>query len=200
MKTSPPRQGRNQLRIIGGKWRGRKLQFPSVAGLRPTGDRIRETLFNWLAPHLHGARCLDLFAGSGALGLEALSRGAEEVVLVDSDAQVIAQLQQHCTTLKAENARVYRADALQWLRTQEANKFDVVFLDPPFQAGLTETAARALNDSGCLKNDAFVYLEAARAQSFQAPVNWELLKQKQAGQVSYALYQNLSPLPAVTAS
>jgi 16S rRNA (guanine966-N2)-methyltransferase len=193
VKTSPPRQGRNQLRIIGGKWRGRKLQFPSVAGLRPTGDRIRETLFNWLAPHLPGARCLDLFAGSGALGLEALSRGAEQVVLVDSDAQVTAQLRQHCTTLQADNAQVYRADALQWLNNPaQAETFDVVFLDPPFQAGLTETAALALNDSGRLKDTALVYLETARNQSFQAPANWALLKQKQAGQVNYALYQNRS--------
>jgi 16S rRNA (guanine966-N2)-methyltransferase len=189
-KTSPQRQGRNQLRIIGGKWRGRKLQFPSVAGLRPTGDRIRETLFNWLAPCLPGARCLDLFAGSGALGLEALSRGAEQVVLLDSDSDVVAQLRQHCTTLQASNALVCRAEALNWLSSStEPRQFDIVFLDPPFQAELAERAANALEQTGRLADDALIYVEIARDQQFRAPPSWEPLKHKQAGQVSFSLFR-----------
>ncbi|MCW8195657.1 16S rRNA (guanine(966)-N(2))-methyltransferase RsmD [Proteobacteria bacterium 005FR1] len=189
-KTSPQRQGRNQLRIIGGKWRGRKLQFPSVAGLRPTGDRIRETLFNWLSPWLPGARCLDLFAGSGALGLEALSRGAGQVILLDSDAEVVSQLRQHCTTLQADNALVCRAEALSWLASSaEPRRFDVVFLDPPFQAELAERAASVLEEAGRLADDALIYVETARDQHFRAPQNWEPIKHKQAGQVSYSLFR-----------
>ncbi|HLA74608.1 MAG TPA: 16S rRNA (guanine(966)-N(2))-methyltransferase RsmD [Gammaproteobacteria bacterium] len=106
----------NQLRIIGGAWRSRKLSFPDIAGLRPTPDRVRETLFNWLAPIIQGARCLDLFAGSGALGLEALSRGASEVVMIDRDPQVIAQLRAHIETLHAQGAYLVQADALQYLQ------------------------------------------------------------------------------------
>ncbi|MGQ9426908.1 16S rRNA (guanine(966)-N(2))-methyltransferase RsmD [Gilvimarinus sp. F26214L] len=196
MKSSPRRPARNQLRIIGGKWRGRKLDFPSLEGLRPTGDRIRETLFNWLAPTLPGARCLDLFAGSGALGLEALSRDAEEAVLLDADPRIVATLRGHMARLEANNGTVEQADALQWLRRGGTGPFDVVFIDPPFQAGLLEDAAEALNDSGSLGTGALVYVEHDRKQSFAAPVNWTLLKHKAAGQVSYALYQYDGPSTA----
>jgi 16S rRNA (guanine966-N2)-methyltransferase len=184
------RQSRNQLRIIGGKWRGRKLEFPSVAGLRPTGDRIRETLFNWLAPTIAGARCLDLFAGSGALGLEALSRGAEHTVLLDTNPLVIAQLQRQCVRLGADNVTVLQADARQWLeRDTDRQAFDLVFLDPPFQANLLEPLSAALNHSGRLSEHALIYLETGREQAYMAPANWQLLKHKSMGQVSFALYQ-----------
>lgn len=187
---SPRRPGRNQLRIIGGKWRGRKLDFPSVAGLRPTGDRIRETLFNWLSPSIEGARCLDLFAGSGALGLEALSRGAHSAVLLDTDFRVVEQLRAHCTALSADNARVLQSDALQWLQTPEdRGQFDVVFVDPPFKADLLDAVVSALNNSGSLREDALIYVEADRDQTFGPPANWHLLRQKAAGQVSFALYR-----------
>lgn len=194
MKTSPRRQSRNQLRIIGGKWRGRKLDFPSVTGLRPTGDRIRETLFNWLAPGIVGARCLDLFAGSGALGLEALSRGAEEAVLVDSDSHAVEQLRAHCVRLGADNARILQADALRWLEQgpDEAG-FDLVFLDPPFQANLLQPTVAGLNDSNCLREDALIYVETDREQAFAAPGNWQWLKGKSTGQITFALYRYRQP-------
>lgn len=190
MKSSPRRPSRNQLRIIGGKWRGRKLEFPSVAGLRPTGDRIRETLFNWLAPTLAGTRCLDLFAGSGALGLEALSRGAKYAVLLDTDPRVVAQLRAHCEQLAVDNVSILRADALQWLKQDRGEElFDLVLLDPPFQADLLEPTVAALTSSRRLHEDALIYLETAREQSFSPPASWELLKHKFAGQVSFALYR-----------
>ncbi|MEO6696947.1 MAG: 16S rRNA (guanine(966)-N(2))-methyltransferase RsmD [Gammaproteobacteria bacterium] len=126
LKTKPRRP--NQLRIIGGQWRGRRLSFPDVEGLRPTPDRVRETLFNWLAPIITGARCLDLYTGSGALGLEALSRGAVEVVMVDRDLQVIARLREHIQTLHANGAQLVQADALGYLRQREIPP------SPPLQA------------------------------------------------------------------
>ena len=122
----------NRIRIIGGTHRGRRLAFPDAAGLRPTPDRVRETLFNWLMPHLPGARCLDLFAGSGALGLEAVSRGAREVVLVDANPAVVKSLQENLRLLgETERARVIRSDALAFLRKETDAPFDIVFLDPP---------------------------------------------------------------------
>ncbi|MEX1031834.1 MAG: 16S rRNA (guanine(966)-N(2))-methyltransferase RsmD [Cellvibrionaceae bacterium] len=189
-KLVPQRQGRNQLRIIGGKWRGRKLVFPSVVGLRPTGDRIRETLFNWLAPHIVGAHCLDLFAGSGALGLEASSRGAAHVVMLDTDSQTISQLLDHCARLEAREVTVLQANALQWLNgAGDGEQFDVVFLDPPFDAPILEPLIIALNGSGRLHDETLIYLETARDQAVAVPPNWRLLRQKSAGQVSFALYQ-----------
>lgn len=193
MKSSSQRQGRNQLRIIGGKWRGRKLDFPSVAGLRPTGDRIRETLFNWLAPEIEGAHCLDLFAGSGALGFECLSRGAATVLLLDRDAQVVSKLKEHCERLQADDAQVEQRDAMRWLAETQAPRFDVVFVDPPFQAELAASVALAVNDSNCLRPNALVYLELDRGQHFTAPATWSLLKQKTAGQVSFSLFRVKKP-------
>lgn len=195
MTKRAPRPSRNQLRIIGGKWRGRKLDFPSVEGLRPTGDRIRETLFNWLMPELPGARCLDLFAGSGALGLEALSRGAASVVMLDSDPQVITYLRRHCETLKADNVMVQLGDALSWLGQQAASTFDIVFVDPPFDSGLLEPVTRLLNEKGLLSDGALVYVEIEQGGSFTPPGQWQLFRQKSAGQVSFSLYR-VSDSPA----
>src|SRR5512134_933490 len=123
--------GGNQLRIIGGRWRSRRLRFPPLPGLRPTPDRVRETLFNWLTPVIAGARCLDLFAGSGALGIEALSRGAAAVTFVERHPQAVRGLRANLAQLRAEGARVEQADALLWLR-QAPQPFTVVFLNPPF--------------------------------------------------------------------
>lgn len=189
--TSPARRpSRNKLRIIGGKWRGRKLDFPSVEGLRPSGDRIRETLFNWLMPALPGARCLDLFAGSGALGLEALSRGATSLVMLDNDPRVVSCLRRHCETLKAEHVAVHQADAIAWLDRQSAEQpFDIVFVDPPFQSALLETAISGLNAKSFLKDDALIYIEIDQHQHFVPPANWQLLKQKSAGHVVFSLYR-----------
>jgi len=183
------RKASNQVRIIGGQHRGRRLAFPDLPGLRPTGDRIRETLFNWLQPMLPGARCLDLFAGSGALGLEAASRGAGEVVLLDQAPQVIGQLQQHIADLKLDQVRVVPADALSWLQAPpEALSFDIVFLDPPFSDGLLEPCCRLLASSGLLAENARVYLETDVVESLPFfPSEWQIVREKKSGQVAYYL-------------
>lgn len=178
------------LRIIGGSWRGRKLAFPSVPGLRPSPDRVRETLFNWLAGVIHGSRCLDLFTGSGALGLEAASRGAAEVVMVDTSRAVIDQLRQHQQTLQADMIRLVQADALSYLK-QAARPFDVVFLDPPYRQGLLVPCCRQLAEAGWLAEGAYIYMEAERELGEPAlPEGWALHRSKTAGQVGYHLAIN----------
>jgi 16S rRNA (guanine966-N2)-methyltransferase len=178
---------RNQLRIIGGEWRGRKLAFADVPGLRPTGDRIRETLFNWLAPYLPGARCLDLFAGSGALGLEAASRGASRVVMLDRAPAVVRLLREHCATLHAGSVEVLQADALQYLGGT-AEPCDIVFLDPPFHQGLLQPCCERLETHGWLAPRAWIYLEAERELGEPAlPEGWVLHRSKAAGEVGYYL-------------
>lgn len=182
-------RGANQLRIIGGQWRGRKLAFPDVDGLRPTGDRIRETLFNWLAPEIRGARCLDLFAGSGALGLEALSRGAGASLLVERDAKAAAQLRTNLALLQADQGKLVQADALTLLQQgNSAEPFDVVFVDPPFQLDLWQAVVDALEAGNWLADEASIYIEAGRDSRYQPPPNWTLHRDKQGGQVGYRLY------------
>ena len=184
---SPPVTGSNRLRIIGGRWRGRKLTLPTVAGLRPTPDRVRETLFNWLAPVIEGARCLDLFAGSGALGLEALSRGAAHTVFVDSNPEVVSHLQTQLTALDADG-ETHSADALHWLQTAPARQFDIVFLDPPFSQQLLGPVCTALADGNWLAPQARVYLESERALTLPPlPAGWQLHREKTAGEVCYRL-------------
>ncbi len=182
-----PRGPRNQLRIIGGTWRGRKLAFADVPGLRPTGDRIRETLFNWLAPYLNGVRCLDLFAGSGALGLEAASRGASRVLMLDRAPQVVRLLREHCQTLRAEGVEVVQADALAYL-AGPAEPFDILFLDPPFHQGLLAPCCELLEARGWLAPRAWIYLEAERELGTpHLPTGWVLHRSKLAGEVGYFL-------------
>lgn len=199
-KSSKPKPaGSNQLRIIGGSWRGRKLSFPDVDGLRPTGDRIRETLFNWLAPDIQGAHCLDLFAGSGALGLEALSRGAESSVLLEKHAAAAQQLKANLQLLQADNGRVEQVDSLQWLAQQKpSHPFDIIFIDPPFALDLWAPIATALEANHWLSDAAVIYLEAPRDAQLQLPANWQLHRDKQAGQVSFRLYYR--QVPATTAN
>jgi len=175
-----------QLRIIGGVWRGRKLSFPDLPGLRPSADRVRETLFNWLAPVIAGTRCLDLFAGSGALGLEAASRGAAEVVLVEQDRAVANALRKHIERLSAANVQVREGDALSYLQ-DSGPPFDVVFVDPPFDAGLLQQSIDALHTGQWLHTDSYVYLEAERGTGISLPQGWELFRSKRAGQVDYHL-------------
>jgi 16S rRNA (guanine966-N2)-methyltransferase len=180
----------SQLRIIGGQWRGRKLAFPEIEGLRPTGDRIRETLFNWLAPDIQGALVLDLFAGSGALGLEALSRGAEMAVLIEKHPQAAANLLSHLKTLSTENAKVHSMDAVQFLQQgNSGDQYNLVFIDPPFNADLWQTVAELLNQSQWLGANAQIYVETPKESIWQAPENWYLHKDKLAGQVRYRLYR-----------
>ena len=180
----------NQVRIIGGRWRGRKLPFPDAPGLRPTPDRVRETLFNWLAPVIEGSRCLDLFAGSGALGLEAASRGAAEVMLVEREARLAKALREHVERLKAGHVQIAQADALQFLHGTP-RPFDVVLLDPPFGEDLLPAVLARL-DAGWLAPAAYLYMEAERtlpAERLAAllPAGFELVRSKTAGQVGYHL-------------
>ena len=184
------RQAANQVRIIAGTWRGRRLSFDPVPGLRPTPDRVRETLFNWLSPVVRGARCLDLYAGSGALGLEAASRGAAAVVLVDNDPQVTAALGRQLESLGAQQARVVQADVLQWL-AGTASPFDIVFLDPPFRRQLLAPCIQRLESRGWLADEARIYIEAEKGLVPEFPENWELLRSKAAGQVGYHLARRL---------
>jgi 16S rRNA (guanine966-N2)-methyltransferase len=178
-----------QIRIIGGEWRGRKLAVPAVADLRPTPDRVRETLFNWLAPVIHGAYCLDLFAGSGALGFEALSRGASHVVMVDHSAVVITLLQQEIAMLKAQHADVYRAQVPEQLKAP-ARPFDIVFLDPPYQQNKLLPSCFYLEENNFLADNAYIYLEAGKTLTeADLPTNWQIIKSKIAGQVAYHLVQ-----------
>ncbi len=177
-----------RLRIIGGQWRSRQLPILDQPGLRPTPDRVRETLFNWLQHEIAGARCLDLFAGSGALGLEAASRGALEVVLVEQSPAACHQLQQNIVTLGGESTlRLVQADALDWL-TGCAQSFDVVFLDPPYAADLLPEVCTRLEGSACLADEAWIYLEQPADQPLpELPVHWSLQRSKKAGQVGYHL-------------
>jgi 16S rRNA (guanine966-N2)-methyltransferase len=183
-------QQRNQLRIIGGAWRGRKLAFAAVPGLRPTPDRVRETLFNWLGLSVRGARCLDLFAGSGALGLEAASRGAAAVVLVDADPRVARTLEEQARALDARQVRIVRAACERYLRGT-AELFDVVFLDPPYRQGVLPGCMDLLEQRGWLASDAWVYLEAERGLELPLPANWESYRRKSTGQVGYHLVRRL---------
>ena len=178
-------------RIIGGKWRGRKIKFDDAQGLRPTTDRIRETVFNWLQPYVHKSRCLDVFAGSGVLGFEALSRGAQEVVFIELNNKTVATLKQNISMLGAANASIFHQDALQCLQSLPSKQeFDLVFLDPPFHSELLKNAAALLDSSGCLAEDAIIYVEHSIDADIEMPENWLCLKQKTAGQVAYKLFEN----------
>jgi 16S rRNA (guanine966-N2)-methyltransferase len=187
---APPRRGASArvLRIIGGTWRGRKLRFPDRPDLRPTPDRVRETLFNWLGPRTAGARCLDLFAGSGALGLEALSRGAAHVSFIERDPVAACELRARLAEWQASGGEVECADALQFL-DGTPEPFGVAFLDPPFGSPLLLSAARRLAQGGWLLPEARIYVESpARGGAPELPEAFTLLKAKQAGEVGYHLY------------
>ena len=184
-----------QIRIIGGQWRSRKLNFPEADGLRPTPDRVRETLFNWLQSRIPGARCLDLFAGSGALGLEALSRGASHCMFIDIAHPSCQALRNNVLKLACENAQIIQMDTLNWLQ-QRANagannattdKFDVVFLDPPFHTTLCQEVCQLLIDKDLLNPNAYIYIETEHRAAID--VDWAVHREKTAGQVRYRLYK-----------
>ena len=173
----------NQLRIIGGQWRSRRIPIADIVGLRPTPDRVRETLFNWLQQSILGARCLDLFAGSGALGFEALSRAAAQVVLVEQDSRAFKQLQLNANTLGAIQAQLVHADAFSYLQ-RETEAFDVIFLDPPFHYALPEKVLNFLIEQNLIKPDALIYLEhEAEYQLDFSQWNLVVHRQTKAGQV-----------------
>ncbi len=190
-RATPARNAAGKLRIIGGRLRGSKLAVPDQPGLRPTPDRVRETLFNWLMPVIDGARCLDLFAGTGALGIEALSRGAAWVDFVETDPALAQALRANLARLKQASAGVRSGDALALLRSAAPQPYDIVFVDPPFSAALWEDAAHALEAGGWLRDAALVYLETAADARPRLPANWQLHRQSAAGAVRFALYRRL---------
>jgi len=177
-----------RLRIVAGNWRSRLLEIAAVPGLRPTSARIRETLFNWLSPRLAGAQCLDLCAGTGALGLEALSRGAAQCVFVEKSALAAATLRANVAKLAAVGASIHTMDARSYLQQPGAGSFDIVFLDPPFAANLLPELCKLLDDAAMLADDARVYIEEDRATAAcELPPHWQVLKTANAGNVRYSL-------------
>jgi 16S rRNA (guanine966-N2)-methyltransferase len=183
---------KNKLRIIGGDWRSRQLSFVDAPGLRPTPARVRETVFNWLQYEIFGKQCLDLYAGSGALGFEAASRGAKSVVQVESNAQACRSLKDNAFALSADDRiKVVQSDVLRYLEG-EATAFDVVFLDPPFGLNLVIQTCRLLEDNGWLAKHAKIYVETERHFDFSGmPENWRQLKSKSAGEVGYHLFERI---------
>jgi len=185
---APGKSTPGKIRIIGGRWRGTRLDVPDAPGLRPTSDRVRETLFNWLQPVLPGARVLDLFAGSGALGLEALSRGAASAVLIERDAKLAAALRATTARLEGgEAASVVQADALAWLHAQPEGYFDLAFVDPPFDANFWGGVLPVLTAK--LAADGWLYVESPHAAEAAPPPEWALHREGRTREVRYALYR-----------
>jgi 16S rRNA (guanine966-N2)-methyltransferase len=181
-------KARGQLRIIAGNWRSRKLAFPQQENLRPTPDRVRETLFNWLQAEVPGSRCLDMFAGSGALGFEAASRGAGEVVMIEQNRDAALSLTRNIELLDAGNIQPVIADAVEWLKDNQ-RAFDIVLLDPPYKSDLLGKCCEILESGKSLAENAKIYLEHAPGDDkIVIPENWECLKNKSAGQVTYKLF------------
>lgn len=181
----------NRLRIIGGRWRGSRIVFPALAAIRPSPDRVRETLFNWLQQPIVGARCLDLFAGSGALGLEALSRGAAHVTFVDREPQVGRHLSQTLERLGSREATVVVEDAQRFL-SRPPQPFDIVFIDPPFDSAVLEQVGSRLQ--GWLAPGAYIYVESPADRSLaMLPAHWSVQRTKRAGQVGYHLLRASDP-------
>ena len=191
MPRAAPRPAFGSVRIIGGSLRRSRLDVPDAPGLRPTPDRVRETLFNWLAPIIEGARCLDLFAGTGALGIEALSRGAGWVDFVERDPRLAQALRQNLERLRQTDAAVRCADALQTLAETPQDAYDIVFVDPPFTETLWQPAVTALEGNGWLRAGALVYLEMPASAQITMPENWSPHRESTAGAVRYALYRRL---------
>ncbi len=181
---------KNKLRIIGGDWRSRQLSFDDAPGLRPTPARVRETVFNWLQYEIVGKQCLDLYAGSGALGFEAASRGAKSVIQVESNAQACRCLKDNALALSAvDRIKVVQSDVLHYL-SGDAPAFDVVFLDPPFGLNLVIQTCKHLEEKGWLAKHAKIYVETERHFEFSGmPENWRQLKSKSAGEVGYHLFE-----------
>lgn len=186
----------NRLRIIGGRWRGSRIVFPPLAAIRPSPDRVRETLFNWLQQQIVGARCLDLFAGSGALGLEALSRGAAHVTFVDREPQIGRHLSRTLERLGSRDAAVVVEDAQRFL-LRPPQPFDIVFLDPPFDSAALEHLGARLQQ-GWLAPDAYIYVECPAYRSLATlPAQWGVQRTKRAGQVGYHLLRANDPAKEV---
>jgi 16S rRNA (guanine966-N2)-methyltransferase len=193
-KSKRPDDGRKpgHVRIIGGEWRGRRLPVVDLPGLRPSGDRARETLFNWLQPYIGGARCVDLFAGTGVLGLEAFSRGAAEVTLVENTPLAVQALRAALVKLEVPGAKagvhLAETDALKWLQTRESLTLDIVFIDPPFSSRLETQAMTLLVDRNLVSEGGLVYIETSRnTPPFHPGLGWEILKDQSIGEVRMLL-------------
>ncbi len=186
--TSQKKPSGGFVRVISGLWRGRKLPVHDLEGLRPTTDRVKETLFNWLAQDVPNAKCLDLFAGSGGLSFEAASRQADLVTMVELNKGAHQQLTTNISVLKADNMQAVNTDAISFLK-QTSQPYDVVFIDPPFRKGLLSETVQLLNDNGWLAEDAMVYIEVEKELTIEdIPDNWHLHREKTTGQVHYRLY------------
>ena len=182
-----PSQATGDYRIIGGQWRGRRLPIADSPGLRPTTDRVRETLFNWLQWDIADAKVLDLFAGSGSLGFEAASRGAARVTLIEAENKVSKQLSDNVSLLKASGMEIFTANALDWLQKPSGTAYDIVFIDPPFRLGLATSAVKLLDEHSWLATDNQVYLETEKEYEPELPTDWRVLKEKTHGQVCFRL-------------
>ncbi|MFZ5654309.1 MAG: 16S rRNA (guanine(966)-N(2))-methyltransferase RsmD [Pseudomonadota bacterium] len=193
-RSGPRAAAAGNVRIIGGRWRGRRLRFPQRSGLRPTGDRLRETLFNWLQPHWAGANCLDLFAGSGALGFEAASRGARRATLIERDPEAVRALRENCTALQAgAEIEIIGADSLAWLaEPRDWDPYDVAFVDPPFAAEQLAATLQLLEASRRLAAGAWIYVETARDRPLPAvPAAWVRHRELVAGNVRCLLFRRI---------
>lgn len=180
----------NRVRIIAGRWRGRRIGFPELVAIRPTPDRVRETVFNWLQAEIVGARCLDLFAGTGILGLEALSRGAESVVCVEQEKSAAAAIRQNAARLGAGGLEAVRDDAIAYLIHTQPRAMNIVFVDPPYGSRMTGQACQLLDERPWLASGALIYLErGCDDPAVNVPGNWQCLRSKRAGQVDFRLYR-----------
>lgn len=178
-----------QIRIIGGQWRGRKLPVVNEVGLRPTGDRMKETLFNWLMHETTDATCLDLFAGTGALGFEAASRYAKSVVLIEKSKIAAAKIKDNITKLKSANLTLLQIDALEYLNQKPSTPFDIIFIDPPFRQGLLNEVIEKIMVNELTQLGSHIYIETEREAVIEKiPSNWSLIKEKISGQVCYRLF------------
>ena len=187
--TSQKKPSTGFVRIISGLWRGRKLPVHDAEGLRPTTDRVKETLFNWIAQDVPRSKCLDLFAGSGGLGFESASRQAERVTMIELNSGAFKQLQSNVAALKADNITLVNGDALSYLK-QPATPHQVVFIDPPFRQGLLAETIDLLETNGWLAPDALVYIETEKELQLEGiPAHWHLHREKTAGQVCYRLFE-----------
>lgn len=192
--NAPTHNGPGFVRIISGQWRGRRLPVLNAQGLRPTTDRVKETLFNWLMQDTAGRTVLDCFSGSGSLALEALSRHASFATLVELDKTAVKQLQQHLQTLKCNNAEVIAGSCLVYLQQAAKRQYDLVFLDPPFRQNLLLPCATLLEQQSWLSDNALIYVECEKELPVaQLPANWRPIKESVAGQLAYRLYQREQP-------
>ncbi|MDG1819509.1 MAG: 16S rRNA (guanine(966)-N(2))-methyltransferase RsmD [Porticoccaceae bacterium] len=185
---------KQQIRIIAGKWRSRQLRFPDIPGLRPTGDRIRETLFNWLAPNISGSRCVDLFSGSGALCFEALSRGAVHCLALEQHPKAITCLTESKSLLNASELTIAHKDTLQYLQQSPDKPYDIVFVDPPFDLNLINQVCSLLEANNWIASGGAIYCELPVEQkNFAPPANWQVLRNKATSGVNYILFSRIEP-------